>query len=450
MQRLNRIIYGNDSQLLYAEYKKSRDFYIIQMFFGQIFALLTSGILLSGFAVYLGTKDMTNSIITLLPSSAAVLLIFGARYLENVSSIKKTSIIITIVSKLLICSVVTIPVFVPKALHETVFITICVTGFSIQSLAFMLINKWFISVVPDNIRGRYFAIRYSFALVVSIVLPVISGRVIDTSADRYKAFLILYGIALVAVVFEIWAFSMIEEPNRTGNKKEKFKFTDFFKLPFANKEFMKFTGVLTVFMFVLNVSNSYSAVYWIKYLELPITVVNLMGVFSAIAQFFIVRLWGRISDRLGHQYVLDRSMWLFAFEALIWMIAVKSMLWIFIPVSMLMSAGANSGFLIGAFNQRQKLIPQRGRTIYDSFYALMIGAALISASIFGGIIKNVIENIGPVSANIPFIQFRVLYLISVIGIFAIKLTGYIIYLKETDKRSRQICMNRKQRKTTVM
>lgn len=430
MRRLNRLVYGNDSQLLYAEYKKSRDFYIVQIFFSQIFGLLTSGILLSGFAVYLGTKDMTNSIITMLPSSAAVLLIFGARYLENVSSIKKTSIIITILSKLLICSVVTIPLFVPKALHETVFLIICITGFSVQSLAFMLINKWFISVVPENIRGRYFAIRYSFALIVSVILPVISGRVIDTSSDRYQAFLILYGIALVAVIFEIWAFSLIEEPNRSDIKKDKFAFTDFFKLPFTNKEFMKFTVLLTGFMFVLNVANSYSVVYWIKYLELPITIVNLMGVFSAVAQFFIVRIWGRISDRLGHQYVLDRSIWLFAIESLLWTIAVKSMLWLFIPLAMLVSAGANSGFIIGAFNQRQKLIPQRGRMIYDSFYALMIGAALIFASITGGVIKNLIEDLGPVATNIPFIQFRALYLLSVIGIFAIKLIAYMIYLKK--------------------
>lgn len=415
-----KFIYQDDPELLLNPYKKSQDYYILQAIFGTIFGLLTGGVFLSGFAVYLGASDEVVSYLNLIPSICGIFLVIGGIFMENVHSKKKTAIALSIFSKLLICIVITIPLFVPEDYRQQVLLAVLVIAYTIQALNGLIINKWFISVVPANIRGRYFAVRQSFAISVNVILPLASGWFMDIIKDKYFGFVVLFSIGLVAMIVEAVAFGNIDEPEVESMERNKIKFIDVVRLPLQNREFCVFTLTLFIFYVFLYFSASFTNVYMIRYLKLSYTVINLISIFSAVLQIFILRVWGRLSDKFGHQYVMNASIWFFAGEMLLWSIASKSTLIIFIPAACVFSAVANSGFVVGAFNRRYTIIPEKGRMIYDGFYSAVIGIALIIAPILGGRVKTILASNDFAAGIIQFGEFRALYMITSIGIIALQ------------------------------
>ena len=57
-------------------------------------------------------------------------------------------------------------------------------------------------------------------------------------------------------------------------------------------------------------------VYMMKYLALPYKTVTAMYMIISLPQIVLLGLWGRISDKRGHEFVLKTSIWLFAGETL--------------------------------------------------------------------------------------------------------------------------------------
>jgi MFS family permease len=158
----------------------------------------------------------------------------------------------------------------------------------------------------------------------------------------------------------------------------------------------------------------------IRYLKLPYLVINLTGILPAVMQIFMVRVWGTLSDKYGHKFVMNASTWFFAGEIFIWAVTPKSAFLVLIPFACIFSAVANSGFTIGAFNRRYTLIPEKGRIIYDGFYSSAVGISLIIAPLLGGLAKNTIASNEFIMSRIEFGEFRILYLISCIGIIVLQ------------------------------
>jgi len=421
LQKLTqRIIYQNDRELLDNQYKRSQDYFILQAVFATIFSLLTGGVFLSGFAIYLGASDEVVSYLNLTPTICGVFLVIGGIFMENVHSKKKAVIALTIFSKLFICIVITIPLFVPENYRQQVLLAVLIVAYILQALNGLIINKWFISIVPTNIRGRYFALRQAFAVSVNVAFPLVTGWFMDTVQDKYIGFVVLYSLGLLAMAVEVFAFGNIDEPAVDSIEKKKIKITDIIRLPLQNREFCLYCINLFIFYVFLYFSYSFMNVYLIRYLKLSYIVINLINMLSAILQILMLRFWGKLSDKCGHQFVMNACIWFFAGETFLWAIASKSIIIFFIPFICIFSAAGNSGFAIGVFNRRYMIIPEKGRTIYDGFFSAVLGIALLVAPIAGGIFKSIFAENSFIKSNIEFGEFRLLFMITGVGIIALQ------------------------------
>ncbi|MFQ7551750.1 MAG: hypothetical protein ACLRMZ_17305 [Blautia marasmi] len=79
---------------------------------------------------------------------------------------------------------------------------------------------------------------------------------------------------------------------------------------------MGFVIYILAFYLLLNISDSFTMVYMIKYLALPYKTVTGMYMIISLPQIVLLGFWGRISDKRGHAFVLKTSVWLFAGETL--------------------------------------------------------------------------------------------------------------------------------------
>jgi len=409
-------VYHNDLQLMNSPHRKSMDFFIIQVIFGNAFAILTGGVYMSGFAVYLGASDDLVGYIPIIGSIGGIFLIFSSIFLERFRNLKKLVITFNFIVKPMLVSVILIPLVIPKSMHVGSLFVILLMAYTLNSLMGVAINSWFVNVIPINIRGRYFAMRQIFAVIVSAALPLIAGYILDVVPDQYMGFAILFSAAFVLMFCENYAFWNVQDTTVENYGKGNLKIVDMFRIPLKNKEFMKYTIKLIVFHLALYLSASYVQVYMIRYLELPYTFISSMTVMDAIIQIFIYTKWGRLGDRKGYKYVLEVSIWFFVFYMVAWAMTSKSTMYLSIPMAYLFSAIANSSFMVGSFNSRYQVIPDKGRTLYDGFYTSVIGLTLLIGPWIGGRFKDTLAKSSFMQNNFEFGEFRIIFTLSAIGL----------------------------------
>lgn len=420
---LVRWTYHNDLGLINSPHRKSMDFFIVQVIFGQAFAILTGGTYMSGFAIYMGASDELVSYIPIIGSISGIFLIFSGIFLERFSNRRKLVVIFNFIIKPMLVSTIFIPLIIPKSMQVVTLFIILLIAYTLNSLMGMAINSWFVKVIPINIRGRYFAMRQIFAVLVSAILPLLAGYILDIATVQYMGFAILFGMAFIFMFCENYAFWNIDDTTVENLGKGNVKLYDIFRIPLKDKEFMGYTVKLVIFYLALYFSASYAQVYMIRYLKLPYTFISGMTVMDAVIQIFIYTKWGRLGDRKGHKYVMELSIWFFVIHMAAWAITSQKTMYFSIPLAYLSSAIANSGFALGSFNSRYDIIPEKGRNLYDAFYTAIIGLTLLIAPWIGGQFKGLLGRSAFVANSLEFGEFRIIFAVSAIAIAALQMFG---------------------------
>lgn len=442
---ISGVIYNNQDDLLHNKYKKDQDNFIIEAIFATGFLVLTGGAFLTGFALYLGATDTMAGYIPLLGSICGIFSIFAGLILERISKRKKLVLITNIISKTMIALVVAIPSFIKGNTAIVLFFIILAIAYIINSFRSLAINNWFISVVPDNIRGRYFAIRQTFSLIIAAILPVLAGRFLDVLTSEYIGFVVIFSIAFILLIGENKALSKISEPESGNLGKGNIKLKDIILVPLKNKKFMKYTSTMVWFYLGFFIAAAYTQVYMIKYLGLSYTFITLMGAGICTIQIAAYRFWGGIYDKKGAEFTMKTAIWIHMFELIAWFFVSDSTKFIFIPIAFFLASIATPGFITGSFNLRYKLMPDKGRTLYDGFFTAVIGLVIIIGPLLGRVLQNGITAIN-IEDSFQFAQFRILYAIAALVLMSLQIYNIISKRRQRKNKVTYITKRKKPRR----
>jgi MFS family permease len=430
---INRQVYQRDPELIHHPVKKSMDAFIIQAIFGTMFGIFTGGVFLSGYLINLGAEDDLVSYLPLIPSICGMFLIFCGPFVEKFNRRRTFVLIINGLTKVTLASVIFIPLFVPKIMQIPIIYFMLIVGYILNGINGLAINSWFISVIPTKIRGRYFSIRQTIAVILSIVFPVMAGRLVDIIPNKYNGFMILYVIAMAAAFFENVYFGRIDDPEiKTIDKK--MNIIEIIKIPLKNKKFRSFTLRQGFFYMFLYIAASFSQLYMLKYFKLTYTFISSASIVSAVLQAFIFyRVWGKINDRFGSNFVMITSMWFYAVDMFIWFLMTPGNVKVLLPLGYALGAVESSGFTLGTFNRRYEIIPEEGRPIYDSFYSAYIGIILLVSPVIGGKLRDYAANID-FFKNFQYGNFRVVYFLSSLALILLQIYN-VHYIRRTEPDS---------------
>lgn len=92
---------------------KQRGCFLAQAVFGTAFAYLTSGVCLSGLAIWMGAGDVLVSYLSVILNLCGVLTLAFAAFLERFRSRKRLAIGLTVLSRLATLGIAAIPVLAP-------------------------------------------------------------------------------------------------------------------------------------------------------------------------------------------------------------------------------------------------------------------------------------------------------------------------------------------------
>ena len=411
---------------------KPRVCFFVQAAFGTAFTYLTSGVFLSGLAMLMGAGDVLVSYLSVIFNICGVLILAFSAFLERFQSRKRLTIGLTILSKLATLLIVAIPVLVPSGYQLFLFVPAVIVAFTLQAQTTVVLNQWMLGFVDEAKSGRYISLRQTLTLVVTVALSLSSGYWMDAAESKYLGFLLLFAAAGLMGLCEVILLARTPDSAAYHSSGEGGgMFRGVLRIPLKDRRFTGFVVYILLFYLLLNISDSFTTVYMMKYLELPYQTITALNMIISLPQVVLLGIWGRISDRRGHDFVLKSSIWLFAGETLFMSLASPGSWPIFIPAAFLVASVANAGFVVAVFNRRYELIPAGNRIVYDNFYSAAIGIGFILGPMIGGFLKGGLEASPAVANVIPFANIRLLYLISTAGILLLQ----IVYLRFDRKRA---------------
>ena len=414
---------------------KPSKYFFSQMAFGTAFTHLTSGIFLSGLAIWMGASDMLVGYISVIANICGVLILAFAAFFERFRSRKKLTIGLTIAAKLTTTLLVVLPAFAPSEIRIGVFVAVLIAAFTLQAQATVALNNWMIVCIGAEKRGRYISARQTLAQVVTVLLSLSAGFFLDTVQGQYIGFFVIFMAALLMGIIEVLLLSRIPDSIAHTPRGATRKLRDAIKIPLRDKAFMIFVVYIAVFYLLLNVADSFTTVYMIRYLELPYRLSTALSMLISLPQIVLLGIWGRISDTKGHSFVLKTSIGLFAGETLFMAFAAPHNYLVFIPIAFLIASVANSGFVGSVFNRRYELIPQENRIIYDNFYTASIGIGFILGPMLGNALKSLIETHAALAGILQFSGIRLLYIIATCGILLLQIAFNRLDTKRLNPRN---------------
>lgn len=377
-------------------YELSRRRFIVEGCISNAIYTLTSGAFLVGYARYLGANDQFNGIIIAIPLLTYMIQMFSPMLLERLSSRKKLIVALCAFYRTLLGLMVLIPSLTDnKSARLLLLAGMYFTAYA----AFSFLNpagaSWIISLVPENVRGKYFGLRDMCILASAAVLSIVMGRVLDAFKfynKEFFGFAVVFAVVLVLVVFNIIMLKGIKEPE-VAKLERNLTLKSMFTLPLKNKNFRKVI-ILNIFWNLAGqLALPFFSVYMVTGLKLSYTFIMIVGIVMSFTQSPSAKMWGKLSEKVGWESTTVLSIGLVGICHLLWAFVDKNTCFVLIPIIQVLAGIAWAGVNLSLFNIQFKHAPQEGRTIYIGFNAAMAGAAGFSSALAGAALVGALNGI---------------------------------------------------------
>ena len=246
-------------------------------------------------------------------------------------------------------------------------------------------------LVPERIRGSYFASRNAAISVIGSVSAFSAGWIV--SYGNRAALFPLFGFSLLFVLTFIfgmcstWAFSQVPDLGPRIGKAHR-SLSALIRGFLAYPAFLSFLLFSFLWNFALQVAGPFFNVYLVRQLGADPSMIGITATIGSIIQAVAMPFWGRMIDRRGNARVLALSGFLIPLLPLSWLLTTR----VWEPLIINGVGGFLwAGFGLANFNLLLKMIPesdrQEGAALYQGLILLsMVVAPLVGMELveFGG------------------------------------------------------------------
>lgn len=360
---------------------------------------------LSAFALLIGASNLHIGILTAIPFVSQALQIIAVVVIERLQ-MRKMLVVVTYS--------IAFSTWIPVALIPLIIdvphagaVTLLLMFVAIRGLATSFVvtgwNSWLRDIVPVGSTGSFFGRRLRRATIAAII----SGLAAALFVDWWKGFsgpeqeVFGYSIAflfgsLILGYGAVGFMSRIPEPRMQSMSNRSLGGTlKNLADPFTNSEFRKFINFLFVFYFVINLAVPFFAVYMLKRLDMPLSLVVGLGILSQVSSVIFYQVWGNWADRFGSKVILSISASLYFLVIIGWTFTtLPDRHGGTIPILVLMHlllGVALAGVNIGVTSLRMKMAPAAQSTSYMAAASLALNIGAGTAPLIGGAFADIFE-----------------------------------------------------------
>ena len=430
-----RIIYLGDDVLLCSPSRKVQNTFIAQAVVGCAGSSLCSGIFLSGLLRYMGAGDEQINFLWSLGPIISFISIFWGLVLERSRNLPRAGWKLNALNKFFSCVVVAVPALIPGPYQITAaFTTIILASFfgSGHALAMaVIIGKG----IPEQTRGRYLALRYIYINATTLVIPVLGALLIDTMGrESYLPFIIVFCVAALMCFFDVLAVFHVRN-DIPDVRTQHVSIKDTILVPLRNKKFMRFMALAMLLIFFTNFAQTINYVFMETQLKFSFSVMNLVTLFSALINMFILKPIGHLCERIGSGRVLFLSLLAYMTDAVFRALSNTSTMYLTMPLSVIALAVASSTMTISIFTRRFELM-NGNQSLYEGFFAFMLSPMYLFSALLASHVQSWLKPMFPFESL--FSSNQIIYAISAVCILLLFIAFGVIGGELTGGRNKNV------------
>ena len=408
--------------------------------FATVCGTLTSGVFLTGFALYLGMTELTIGLLAAMPYAATLFQLPASILITRTGRRKKITVFNAACGRLtwlLILAVALLPLGSPTLKIALVLVLIFLSH-AFVSISYVAWFSWTSDLVPDRLLGRFFGTRNMINGIAGMVSIVGFGYLLDylirhASNGQIRGFSLIFVSAVACGIISIVFLQRVADPAKSETKYSPARLTDF-RQPFRRKNFKFFLTYSILWNFSVYFASPFFTLYFLRDLGFSYAFVSIMGMISALADLTAMRLWGSISDRVRNKAVIQACCWISVFLPFLWTFVRPDH--VVLPVLLHILGGAFwAGIHLCANNLVLRITPREERAICFSLHNIVAGIGASAAPIAAGLVINLFGSADLHLLHPALTPLRLVFVVStVLRLFSLQLLNFIQEPEEVPVR----------------
>ncbi|MDY7031466.1 MAG: MFS transporter [Thermodesulfobacteriota bacterium] len=359
--------------------------------FAHMFATLTGGVFLTGFAIHLGMNEFLIGILGSIPFFVTIFQLPTSYFILKNFARKKIAYRAASFARLLWLPIVLLA-FLPvshKSTQLLLIISLIFLSHAFISISYISWLSWISDLVPDEIRGRFFGTRNMICGIAGMIVMVVFGILLDrlkihSPTGVSLGFFIIFIAAVSFGILSLRFLKHITEPS-VHKSFTHISFQRLTLLPFEDSNFKRFLFFSLFWNFSVYFASPFFTLYFLRDLNFSYGFVATLGMISAFADLLGMRVWGRISDRVKNKAVIQFSSWFAIALPLAWTCVQPDN--IFIPILLhLIGGGFWAGINLCTNNLVLRISPHENRAFFFSVYNIMGGLGAAIGPVLAGLL----------------------------------------------------------------
>ncbi|MFC4255839.1 MFS transporter [Altererythrobacter xixiisoli] len=358
-------------------------------------AALTSGVILTAFALHLGASNLQVGILASAPFLGQLFQAPAVLLVDRIRKRKAIAVISSIMGRSML-ALMALALFLPPglAMIAVIFAQFVLCG--LGAIGGCAWNGWLRDLAPQERLGTLFSQRMvyttSVTLIAGLAAALLLDRTTEGSSARDWAFAGLYAAGCVSGMISAFVVARMPEPSMPPPSVEPLGLGELLRTPFADRNFRRLIRFLASWQFAVNLATPFFTVFIVRQLQFDMTFVVVLSVVSQITNLASVRAWGALSDRFAHKSVLAVAAPTYIFS-IVAMVGASQLgnsqmgMAYLVALHMLMGA-AVAGVTLATASIALKLSPRGEATAYVATSALTSSLAAGIAPILGGLFAD--------------------------------------------------------------
>lgn len=411
--------------------------------FATVWATVTTGIFMTGFALWLGANNVVIGVMTSIPTFCGLIQIVASYFTDRLPARKPITAWFSLLGRGLWLPILLLPLLLSKSVALAGFLVLLALSYVALNIPLPAYMSWMSDLVPPDHRGRYFGRRNMIAGVVGMVLGLPAAWFLDFTKRNHNdlfGFAVLFGLGVLGGILSFICLQRQPEPplRRTAPAEDAPQglagILAYYKTPFTDKNFVRLMTFNVVFGLGQNFAAPFYMVYALKNLNIDNVWLQIFATLTSISSLTSMPLWGYLSDRFGNKPLLALGVCGTFTLPLYWVIvnpSKPSLMFALLTLLNLTGGLSWAGVNLTQFNLLISMAPSQKTPIYVATMSAITGLTGGLAPLVGSLVMSGLAGWSGKFLGIHWLNFHVVFFISAI----LRLSGLLFLRKVEDSRA---------------
>jgi MFS family permease len=397
---------------------------VVEGVFANVHGTLTSGLFLTGFALYLGANDFQIGLLAAIPAIFASFGFIGAFLITRLEVRKKLTVWTAGIGRGLFFIPVCLMLLKYK-IHLGFLLLLIGVFNGLLTICGNAWTSWMSDLVPKEMRGRYFGIRNTIIGLIGMMIAFGGASLLDQFKKMKmidRGYELVFLIAVIAAGVSTYLLS--QQP-KVSIRRPRTEWKTLFLAPLRDRNYRRFLYFMGFWSLTGGVAGPFYLVYMLRNLEMSYRQVAVYGIIGGALSLVFGLIWGFAIDKVRSKPVLAINFFVVGFLPILWLFPTKHFL---LPVWL---DGVGNGVLwsgvnLAVFNIVLSLSDNEEiKESYFAIFAAVTGIGGFVSSILGGFIAHLLINFKLVIFGHTYINYHLLFVFAAVTRFV-----SLFFLKE--------------------